>query len=150
MAGCPTAGAAAPAWSGVARVKEGGAITYTGIPAGVDVDVYETNISTGVIYSVETSVNNGTPVLDASVTWGTTPANAVAQTNKKDYESTKATVDTTATTAVTAGQTLAITNTLVTISPTGITLRVAPYALMLGIGVLLLVYSRKRKAKVED
>ncbi len=144
----PAAGA--PTWNGVALVKHGADITYTGIPAGVDVDVYETNISTGVIYSVETSVNSGTPVLDASVTWGTTPADVVAQTNKKDYESTKATVDTTATTAVTEGQTLAITNTLVTISPTGITLRVAPYALMLGIGVLLLVYSRKRKAKVED
>ena len=30
---------------------EGGAITYTGIPAGIDVTIYETNVATGVTYS---------------------------------------------------------------------------------------------------
>ena len=145
----PAAGT--PTWSGVALVKDGAPITYTGIPAGVDVDVYETNIVTGVIYCVDTTVNNGAAVQDASVIWGTTiPTTAVAQTTRQTFESTKATVNTDKTAAVDATQTLAITNTLVTISPTGITLRVAPYALMLCVGLLLLVYSRKRKAKAED
>jgi len=147
----PTA-ASAPTWSGVAKVKEGGDITYTGIPAGVDVDVYETNIVTGVTYTVSTSVNGGTAVTDNNVIAGSTPTSAVAQgTTKADYESTKATVDTTKITAVDEEQTVEITNTLLLISPTGLVLRFAPYGLMLIGGVVLLVIAMKhRKSREEE
>ena len=141
----PAAGA--PTWSGVALVKDGGAITYTGIPAGVDVDVYETNVATGVTYAVSTSVNGGAATTDNNVTWGTAPASAVAQTARAAYQSTKATVNTTKNTSVAAVQTVAITNTLLLISPTGYVDRFAPYALILGVGIFMLVFFVKRRKK---
>ncbi len=152
--GITPAAASAPTWSGVAKVKDGVAITYTGIPAGVDVDVYETNDMSGVTYTVVTTVNgtDGTP--DNNVSWGTAPATATPQaTTKAAYESTKATVDTkdiTDTTPTTDKQTLKITNTLLLISPTGVVLRIAPYVLILVGGIALLLVSRRRKAASEE
>ncbi len=46
--------------------------------------------------------------------------------------------------------TVEFTNTLTNISPTGVVLRVAPFVLILGAGVALLLISRRRKAASED
>ena len=144
-----------PAWKGVALVKDGVAITYAGIPAGVDVDVYETNDMTGTTYMVSTVVNGGGPVKDGSVSWGNAPSSAESQAaTKEDYQSTKVTVDTAKYTSTDAGttakQTVAITNTLLQISPTGVVVRVAPYVIIMAAGIALLLIGRRRKHTAKD
>ena len=143
-----TPAAGAPTWSGVALVKDGGAITYTGIPAGVDAEVYETNIAAGVTYTVTTTVNGSVASTDNNVVWDSTPAAAVAQTARANYESTKAAIDTAKIANVAAAQTVAIANTLLLISPTGYIARYAPYMLILGVGcVMLAIFGAKRRKK---
>ncbi len=143
--------AGAPTWSGVALVKDGGAIKYIGIPCGTSVEVYETNDVAGVVYTVDTSVDGGTAENDASVNWGNKPTEAVAQAaTKESYQSTKANVTTTKNADDDTAHSVAITNKLITISPTGISLRVAPYVLMLAAGVMILFFSRRRRNAYED
>ena len=96
-------------------------------------------------------MNGGDAVTDNNVSSGSAPASAVAQgTTKAAYEATKATVNTTKATAVSKTQTVAITNTLVLISPTGYVVRYAPYALILIAGVLLFVIARKHKKNADE
>ena len=146
-------------WNAVVKVTDGNAetnqtagdITIKGIPAGVDVKVYDTNKVAGVTYTVATSVNGGEAQTDNNVISGSTPGSAVAQTNKADHESTQKTVDTTKYTAVDKKQTVKITNTLLLISPTGVVLRIAPYVLILIVGVaVLLIGFRRRKASAKE
>ena len=153
----PTA-AQVPTWSGVAKVKEGGNIVYSGIPAGIDVEVYETNDMTGVTYTVATSVNNGTAITDNNVSSGSAPTTASTQAGSADtgswvktnaFESTKAIVDTSKI-ASTNAQSVAITNTLLLISPTGYVARFAPYALILIGGIVLLVVAKKHKKHTDE
>ena len=143
--------------NGVVNIKSGGVIKYIGIPCGTSVEVYETNVAEGVTYKVKTELttNTTTTINDPSVSWGTAPSNAVTQAmseGKKTnaYESTKATFTTTANADDDNDYTVAITNTLVTISPTGVTLRIAPYAIMLAAGVCMLIFSRRRRTAYED
>ena len=118
--------ASEPTWSGVVKVKEGMPITYTGIPAGVDVDVYETNDMVGVTYMVVTFVNGVDAEADNNVSWGDAPSAAVPQNEKEAYQSTKQSVDTEVYSKLASRQSIDIINTLLLISPTGVVMRVAP------------------------
>lgn len=134
-------------------IKDGASVKYIGIPNGTSVEVYETNDMTGVIYQVTTTLTpTGTaPTTDNSVSWGKAPTVAVAQAAAKEaFQSTKATITTTADKDDDNAYAVAVTNRLLTISPTGVSLRVAPYALMLCAGLLLVFFSRRRKAKAES
>ena len=147
--------------NGVVNIKNGGQIKYIGIPNGTAVEAYETNIATGVTYQVTTEMTTSevTTIEDASVSWGEAPKAAIAQAGQmvemewvkaNAYESTKATFSTEANKADDNDYSIAITNTLITISPTGVTLRVAPYIVMLAAGMFLVIFSRRRKAACED
>ena len=138
---------------GVVFIKDGASVKYIGIPNGTSVEVYETNDMTGVIYQVTTTLTpTGTaPTTDNSVSWDDAPTVAVAQAAEKEaFQSTKATITTTPDVDDDNAYAVAVTNRLLTISPTGVSLRVAPYALMLCAGLLLVFFSRRRKANAES
>lgn len=149
-----THAAGAPTWKGIAKLKDSTTIKYIGIPMGTDVEVYETNDVAGVTYKVTTDRTNFSATetkTDAMVISGSTPTEATAQAaTKADYQSTKSTLDTTKNADDDNKHEVTITNKLVTISPTGVALRVAPYVLILAAGMALLLISRRRKAVVED
>ena len=106
---------------------------------------------TGVTYQVTTVTNGVTPgTVDAAVTDGTAPATAEAQTSRAAYQSTKTTITTTGNADDDTVHTIAVDNNLQVISPTGVTLRVAPYALMLGVGLFLVAFSRKRRKEENE
>ena len=138
---------------GVVNIKDGGQIKYIGIPNGTSVEVFETNIATGVTYQVDTALTTSstTTTTDNAVVWGPAPSSAVSQSaTKEDYQSTKATFTTTANADDDNDYTVAITNTLVTISPTGVALRVVPYVCMLGLGMFLIILAKRRKDEDEE
>ena len=149
----PVAGALSST-SGVAKIKSGGQIKYIGIPVGTTFDVYETNTATGVTYKVDTVLTaSASPATtsDASVNWGSEPADAVAQgSSKESYQSTKVNATPTADTDTDIDYKVAITNTLLEISPTGYVSRFAPYALILIGGVALLVIAMKKRKHTEE
>ena len=136
---------------GIVNIKNGASVKYVGIPNGTSVEVYETNDVTGVTYQVTTVTDGVTPgTVDAAVTDGTAPATAEAQTSRAVYQSTKTTITTTANADDDTAHTIAIDNNLQVISPTGVTLRIAPYALMFGFGIAILAISRRRREEEEE
>ena len=126
----PTA-ASAPTWTGTAYVKEGSTVTYTGIPAGVDVSVYETNDMVGVTYHALSKLNDAEKAEDASLAPSSTSTPVIIDSTKI---------------AQNDKQALQIVNSLLLISPTGVVLRIAPYVMILVAGIVLLLISRRRKA----
>lgn len=138
------------ALKGVAKLKSGQQIKYVGIPNGTSVEVFETNVANGVTYKVDTN-KDGTTTTDAAVISGDAPENATHQTEKASYESTASVLTTEANEDDNTAHSIAVTNTLLLISPTGVVLRVAPYVMILVAGIAMLILAKKRKpAKDEE
>ena len=116
------------------KLQNGGSVKYIGIPYGTAVAINETNDVAGTTYKV---VSTGADTnIDQSITGtsaGVVSGNAVVNAQTTENLATK---------------TVAVTNTFELISPTGVILRIAPFAIILLAGIVLFVVARRRR--VED
>ena len=127
----PAAGALASTTISPA-IADSGSVTITGIPAGTTVSVKETN-DTPDYYDVTATID-GTATTVAKINTAPSASNTVSKAGAAATEN-QATIA------------FAWTNEITLISPTGVVMRVAPYALMLIGGFVLLVISRRRKVE---
>ena len=128
-----TVGAHIAAWGTVnGTVRDTSMIAIKGVPADAKVSIVEDN-DTADSYKVKAGTQAGTADLltEAIVLAGTSAA---------------ATTDVT----LSAKSEIDFTNTLTEISPTGVVMRFAPYALMLAAGLLIVILGKRRKNKDED
>jgi len=124
-------------------IDDGSSVKYIGIPVGITkgtkVDVYETNDVTGTTYTSDIMVDT-TAGTSKVISW-------IATDNANKSET--ATLTVTADAADTTAHEIAFTNTLMHISPTGVTLRYAPYMAMMGLGVVALPLSLRKKEELD-
>jgi len=128
------------------KLANGAKVKYVGIPVGVTaattVTVYERNDVTGTVYRSSYTVDGGTASTAKSLTWDST-----GDANKSDVAN-LSTITMNADDDV--SHTIAFTNTLEQISPTGYVSRFAPYALILVAGIALLVIAMKKRKHTEE
>lgn len=124
-------------------MSDGDYIVLKGIPKGTTVSVKETN-NTPDIYTASWDTPVGTSST-ATVVSDNSDTTDMALANSKSATASGIAIDGNQDTAYLTTE-LGFTNNLAEISPTGVVLRVAPYALMLVAGLFLLFLGKKRQA----
>ena len=128
-----TAAPIAGTWS--PTIADSASVTYVGIPTGTTVTIKENNDVVGTTYKVTISGADTNPAA-ANVYSGNDSGNAVITSGA------------TAGAAATANKDVSFNNNFELISPTGVILRIAPFAIILLAGIVLFVVARRRR--VED
>ena len=114
------------------KLQDSGSVKYIGIPYGTAVTINETIDVAGTTYKV-TTTQADTNIEGQSITG--TAAGSVSNNAVVNAQTTNAL----------AAKKVDFTNEMQLISPTGVVLRFAPYALMLGAGIILLGPSRRSR-----
>ena len=122
------------------KMKDGGSVTFYGLPAGVTATVQENN-DTFDVYTAS-----------ATITAKTSQTYTEKQIGAGESATPIQLLDnaTTTTEVGSADTKTEWTNTMAIVSPTGVALRFAPYAVILAAGLALLFVSRRRRADDEE
>lgn len=129
------------------------ATTYATANAKETNDTYDTYVATATVDAETTTNVQLSYKADSSATVADTTAsahNAVLSPTGDATLKTALIVDGKDTSDTVVGNSIDFTNTLDAISPTGVVLRVAPYAFMLATGMFLLLVSRHRRKDEEE
>lgn len=131
---------------GTPSIANGASVKYIGIPQAAYATVTETNDVTGTTYTTTATETIGAGSATAVVFDST--STAVLSTDSKTATTDQGDTAVYAeSSTVTADSNYAVqfTNTLAVISPTGVVVRIAPFALMLAAGIVLFILMRRRR-----
>ncbi len=135
---------------GSPAIANGATVKYIGIPDGTKVAVTETNNVIGTTYTTTATETIGSgSATDVVWTGGTAALSSDSKAATMDQNDTTTYAQASAP-AADSNVAIQVTNNLAIISPTGYVVRIAPYAMILGGGLALLLLSKKYKREEEE